>query len=191
MAYATNPIASRFLDAVLTAPIETVAPKWRKKLMMAFMGSYRELVQDRIGSRVGDTIWDVADGFMKVRHPPRVSERQAGELTREEKIARSLAPHATALSNSQFGRFYANKLKLHLLQRRPEEWKQEVINVRHHFAHQKDAVAAPVAVVASGDAAEQAEEVQGKNEKRAREKDEIDTLFAGTEKKRKKSKVKV
>jgi nucleolar protein 9 len=50
---------------VLVAPSDTVPPKWRKKLMLAFMGKYRDLVQDRIGSRVGDTVWDVADGFMK------------------------------------------------------------------------------------------------------------------------------
>jgi hypothetical protein len=34
--------------------------------MMAFMGQYKQLVEDRIGSRVGDTIWDNADGFIKV-----------------------------------------------------------------------------------------------------------------------------
>ena len=101
-----------------------------------------------------------------------------------------MAPHATALANSQFGRFYANKLKLHLLQRRPDEWKQEVIGVRHHFAHQKDAVAAPaaaqVSVPASADANGPEGEVKKEKRKTREDKDEIDSLFAGAEKKKSK-----
>lgn len=35
---------------------------------MAFMGHYLELAQDKLGSRVADTIWDkAADGFTRVR----------------------------------------------------------------------------------------------------------------------------
>lgn len=67
MEYAKNPISSRFLDTVLTQ--SAVSSKWKRKLMMVFMGRYKELVEDRTGSRVGDTIWDHADGFMKVRDP--------------------------------------------------------------------------------------------------------------------------
>ena len=64
MDYATNPISSRFLDAVLTQ--QAVPGKFKRTLMNKFMGRYKFLVEDRMGSRVGDTIWDRADGFMKV-----------------------------------------------------------------------------------------------------------------------------
>jgi hypothetical protein len=64
MGYATNPISSRFLDAILTQP--AVPSKYKRALMNKFMGRYKFLVEDRLGSRVGDTIWDHADGFMKV-----------------------------------------------------------------------------------------------------------------------------
>lgn len=61
--YASSPIASHMLDAILTSP--AVSPKYRRKLLMAFMGHYKELAEDRLGSRVADTIWAKADGFMK------------------------------------------------------------------------------------------------------------------------------
>jgi hypothetical protein len=62
---ATSPISSHILDAALTNP--TVDFKWRRKLLMAFMGHYLELATDKLGSRVADTIWDrAADGFTKV-----------------------------------------------------------------------------------------------------------------------------
>lgn len=62
---AFSPISSHILDAALTSP--NVDFKWRRKLLMAFMGHYLELAQDKLGSRVADTIWDrAADGFTKV-----------------------------------------------------------------------------------------------------------------------------
>jgi nucleolar protein 9 len=68
MGYATSPISSRFLDAVLTQA--AVPSKYKRMLMNGFMGRYKFLVEDRMGSRVGDTIWDHADGFMKVCSSP-------------------------------------------------------------------------------------------------------------------------
>jgi nucleolar protein 9 len=64
LAYAKSPIASHLLDLVLTH--SAVHPKYRRKLILAFLGKYRDLAEDRMGSRVADTIWDVADGFLKV-----------------------------------------------------------------------------------------------------------------------------
>lgn len=161
MAYASSPVASRLLDKVLTAP--AVAPKYRRKLYLAFMGRYAELAQDRLGSRVADTVWATADGFMR------------------EKIARSLIPSATQLGASQYGRFFARKLDLHLLDRRPDEWRETVLGVRHHFAHQKDEAApAPAAV-----SAEEEERRREKRERKRAERDEIDDVFAAVEKKRK------
>ncbi|TXT11256.1 hypothetical protein VHUM_02007 [Vanrija humicola] len=118
LAYAKSPIASHLLDKVLTSP--AVPPKYRRKLYLGFVGRYAELADDRLGSRVADTVWDTADGYMR------------------EKIARSLIPDATTLANSQFGRFLSRRLDLHLLQRRPDEWRAAQIGVKHHFAHQKN-----------------------------------------------------
>ena len=64
--FASSPVASHLLDACLTS--HAVPHKHRRKLLLAFMGHYRELAEDRMGSRVADTIWARADGFMKVRH---------------------------------------------------------------------------------------------------------------------------
>ena len=65
LAMATSPISSHILDAALTDA--TVEFKWRRKLLMAFMGHYLDLATDKLGSRVADTIWDrAADGFTKV-----------------------------------------------------------------------------------------------------------------------------
>jgi nucleolar protein 9 len=97
-----------------------------------------------------------------------------------------LTPHATALASSPFGRFFAKKLNLQLLIRRPDEWKEEVIGVRHHFAHQKDAqkLAAKAAKKAG-----QAEGEEGKPKRKLggedAEADEIDDLFAGAKKSKK------
>ncbi len=61
---AHNPIACHVLESALRS--KSVGFKYRKKLLQAFMGNYVRLVDDRCGSRVGDTIWDAADGFTKV-----------------------------------------------------------------------------------------------------------------------------
>ncbi|KAJ9125324.1 hypothetical protein QFC22_000281 [Naganishia vaughanmartiniae] len=114
LAMAFSPISSHILDAALTSP--GVEFKWRRKLLIAFMGHYLELAQDKLGSRVADTIWDrAADGFTR------------------EKIARSLIDHHGTLSQSQYGRYFAKKLNLPLLQRRPAEWKEIQLGVIHHF----------------------------------------------------------
>nr|ODO02798.1 hypothetical protein L204_01539 [Cryptococcus depauperatus CBS 7855] len=163
LAYAKSPIASRFLDRVF---IESTVPlKYRKKLMLVFMKSYKELVQDKLGSRVVDTIWEKADGYMK------------------EKIARSLVPYVTELGGSQYGKYFLRRADIMLLDRRPEEWREKILSVKHHFAHQKTASIAPP----SKPTAILKEQNQVENDmKRKKEKrDEIDELFEGVEKKRK------
>ncbi|KAG8813556.1 Nucleolar protein 9, partial [Serendipita sp. 401] len=64
-----------------------------------------QLVDDRIGSRVGDRCWIHADPYLK------------------EKIARSLIPHQQTLVASYYGKFFAKKLQLSLLLRKPDEWR--------------------------------------------------------------------
>ncbi|KIK07666.1 hypothetical protein K443DRAFT_673245 [Laccaria amethystina LaAM-08-1] len=95
--------ASRVYDVLLDSP--TVPLKAKRQFVMDFMGHYHLLVDDRIGSRVGDRCWAFADTYLK------------------EKIARSLIPHDQTLAASFYGKFFARNLNLYLLQRRPEEWR--------------------------------------------------------------------
>lgn len=166
--YAKSPIASRLLDAAMSSPAT-----YRRRVILKFLGKFDVLAVDRLGSRVAETLYAAADGFMK------------------EKIARSLIKDATTLSADQYGRFLARKLDLQLLARREGEWREAHIGVRHHFAHQKDQKEGRVEVV-------ETEEEKAKREKRERkerkrkekdgEVDEIDDLFAGVEKKKRKQK---
>lgn len=60
-----HPISSRLFDAVIESP--TVAFKNSRKIIMAFNGKWFEMVDDKVGSRVGEKLWDGCDGFLKVR----------------------------------------------------------------------------------------------------------------------------
>lgn len=68
MALAHHPTSSRVLDVVLESP--TVPPRARRRLITSFIGHFHTLVDDRIGSRVGDRCWDTADPYLRVRYPP-------------------------------------------------------------------------------------------------------------------------
>ncbi|KAH0587095.1 hypothetical protein H2248_005913 [Termitomyces sp. 'cryptogamus'] len=94
---------SRVYDVLLESP--TVPSKAKRELIMEFIGHYHVLVDDRLGSRVGDRCWAFADTYLK------------------EKIARSLFFHEQFLAASYYGKFFARNLNLYLLQRRPNEWK--------------------------------------------------------------------
>jgi nucleolar protein 9 len=39
----------------------------KRKLILSFVGHFHLLVDDRIGSRVGDRLWAAADPYLKVR----------------------------------------------------------------------------------------------------------------------------
>ncbi|KAJ7477142.1 armadillo-type protein [Mycena galericulata] len=94
---------SRVLDALLDSA--TVPLKVKQQFVLSFIGSYHLLVDDRIGSRVGDRCWAFSDTYLK------------------EKIARSLIPQEQFLAGSYYGKFFARNLNLYLLQRRPDEWR--------------------------------------------------------------------
>ncbi|KAJ3752248.1 hypothetical protein EV360DRAFT_13609, partial [Lentinula raphanica] len=100
---AQNPTSSRVLDVLLDSP--TVPTKAKRSFVLSFIGTYHLLVDDRIGSRVGERCFAFADTYLK------------------EKIARSVLPHEQTLAASFYGKFFARKLDLYLLKRRPEEWK--------------------------------------------------------------------
>lgn len=114
-----------------------------------------------------------------------------------------MIPHATVLSTSQYGRFFARKLNLHLLERRPDEWRHAQLGVVHHFAHQKRAAGGKTAGITSApiqvdstpapedaDAVARAEKKKRKREAKAADAieggDEIDALFAAEGKRSKK-----
>ncbi|KAJ6567278.1 armadillo-type protein [Mycena vulgaris] len=100
---AHHAISSRVLDALLDSA--TVPPKIKRQFVLSFIGSYHLLVDDRIGSRVGDRCWAFSDTYLK------------------EKIARSLINQEQFLAGSYYGKFFARNLNLYLLQRRPDEWR--------------------------------------------------------------------
>jgi nucleolar protein 9 len=96
-------MGSRVFDALLDSP--TVPAKMKRQFVMDFIGNYHILVDDKLGSRVGDRCWAFCDTYLK------------------EKIARSLIPQEQFLASSFYGKFFARNLNLYLLQRRPEEWR--------------------------------------------------------------------
>ncbi|KAI9575034.1 armadillo-type protein [Boletus coccyginus] len=100
---AHNATSSRVLDALLESP--TVSFKAKRRFVTSLIGHYHSLIDDRIGSRIGDRCWDFADPYLR------------------EKIARSLIPFEQSLAASFYGKFFARNLNLYLLQRRPEEWR--------------------------------------------------------------------
>lgn len=65
IAMAHNVTASRVLDILLQSPC--VPFKDKRKFVMSFIGHYHTLVDDRIGSRVGDNCWAFADPYLRVR----------------------------------------------------------------------------------------------------------------------------
>lgn len=106
----------------------------------------------------------------------------------QEKIARSLIPHEHALAGSFYGKFFARKLNLHLLQRNIEAWKDFQSSAKPPVSTSlpsQPATSAPSApatmetmetkdVVATGD-----EPKKEKRKRKAQPEDEIDALFEG------------
>jgi nucleolar protein 9 len=136
LAIAHSPIASRLIDAILDTP--AVPFKLARRVILNFIDSFFPLVDDRLGSRVGENIWSKCDGFLKVRRPLRVksfaclcllvlvSDSCPSPSVRawQEKIAKSLAPFEISLAESQYGRFFGRKLNLNFYKRKPQEWRR-------------------------------------------------------------------
>lgn len=98
--------SSRVLDELLDSP--SVPKQAKRKLTLSFIGHFHRLVDDRIGSRVGDRLWASSDPYLK------------------EKIGRSLFAHENDLAASFYGKFFARNLNLHLLRRNADEWKNRL-----------------------------------------------------------------
>lgn len=122
--------ASRVLDVVLQSP--SVPHKEKRKFVMTFIGHYHTLVDDRIGSRIGDNCWAFADPYLRVCGClfPLCRPLLIVCVRGQEKIARSMIPHERTLAASFFGKFFARNLNLYLLQRNPEQWKTVQMNFK-------------------------------------------------------------
>jgi len=93
----------------------------------------------------------------------------------QEKIARSLIPHETRLAGSFYGKYFARSLSLHLLQRRPDEWRslQSVSAARPL----KNPAPVPDADPESDQPPTHSKPAQRKRKRGAQPADEIDAVF--------------
>lgn len=64
IAMGKHPIASRVLDALLESP--SVPIRAKRKLIMAFIGHFHILADDKLGSRVSENLWRASDVFLRV-----------------------------------------------------------------------------------------------------------------------------
>lgn len=103
-----DPTSSRVLDSFLSS--STTPPSALRKFLMSLLGHYHTLADDRIGSRVVERCWAVADVYLK------------------DKIAASLVDQANFLQASQFGHFFARKAEIPLWSRKREDWKLKMAN---------------------------------------------------------------
>ncbi|KIK65684.1 hypothetical protein GYMLUDRAFT_258395 [Collybiopsis luxurians FD-317 M1] len=157
---AHNATSSRVFDALLDS--ETVPAKAKRVFIQLFIGSYHQLVDDRIGSRVGDRCFNFADTFLK------------------EKIARSLIPQEQFLAGSYYGKFFNRNLNLYLLKRQPDEWKTFQSNKKTNATHSTTAlVDQPSTTGTQTSSVAEAVPIPSKKKRKreARPKDEIDDLF--------------
>ncbi|KAF8607482.1 ARM repeat-containing protein [Ceratobasidium sp. AG-I] len=156
-----HPVSSRVLDVLLESP--SVSLRDKRKFLMSLMGHYHTLVDDRIGSRVGDRCWTCADPFLK------------------ERIAKSILPHEGALAASYYGKYFARNLHLTMLKRDPTAWRDMQRN-------QKAAATQPPAMFNSRTPTadkpilpqDSAAGTTKKRKRPATETDEIDLLFSKT-----------
>jgi len=157
---------SRIFDVFLESA--SVPASKKRQLIMDFVGHYHHLVDDKIGSRVGDRCWEFSDTYLRVSGN-RLFPSFSTFIT-QEKIARSLIPKEQELAGSFYGKFFARNLNLHVLRRRPEEWRDLQSERRQqdklNTIQPNDLIATPTSA---------SQEVG--NGKRRNRVDEIDVLF--------------
>ncbi|KAM0791930.1 hypothetical protein ACM66B_004184 [Microbotryomycetes sp. NB124-2] len=170
--------ASRVIDSVLSSP--TTPPRARRAFLQSLIGHYHTLADDRIGSRVAERCWSVADAYLK------------------DKIAASLVDEQHFLQSSSFGHFFVRKLELPLWQRRRGEWKAKMaandalvkglqlpgqLPQQQQEASSNGAATIEASADGNGDKKD-----KSKKKKRDRPKDEVDEIFEQTTKKSKSKK---
>jgi nucleolar protein 9 len=122
LALAHDNTASRVLDALLAAP--AVPARTTRRVILAFVPVFAELVDDRVGARVGERLWAAADPYLQVSSSPLPLRRARGADAAQEKIGRALLAHEHALRASPCARPFARGLQLHVLRRNADEWRE-------------------------------------------------------------------
>uniref|UniRef100_A0A8H7Y237 Nucleolar protein 9 n=1 Tax=Psilocybe cubensis TaxID=181762 RepID=A0A8H7Y237_PSICU len=160
---AHNSSGSRVFDALLESP--TVTPKMKRQFVIDFIGHYHKLVDDKLGSRVGDRCWSYSDTYLK------------------EKIARSLVSQEQALAASFYGKFFARNLNLYLLQRRPDDWRNLQSERKKQEEQEKKITVGPTVMPPKTTQPDLAEEAVTpakpfeSRKRKSRPENEIDALF--------------
>ncbi|GAA5909637.1 RNA-binding RNA processing protein NOP9 [Sporobolomyces salmoneus] len=176
LALTRSATSSRVLDVLLTSP--TTPPRALRTFLMSLIGHYPAVASDRIGSRIAEKCFAVADVYLK------------------DKIAASLSADprtAMELQKSPYGHFFARKVELPLWERRRDDWKAKMARLAAeekakkqeeeaiaNRSNQQQATAATNAAAASSGGVEDGE--KKKKKKRERKADEVDEIFAKSKK---------
>lgn len=166
LALTRSATSSRILDALLTSP--TTPPRALRTFLLSLIGHYPAVASDRIGSRVAEKCFAVADVYLK------------------DKIAASLAADprtAMDLQKSPYGHFFARKVELPLWERRRDDWKAKMARLA---AEEKAKKAEEEAIanrkeqqqVAAVESTNGGDEDKKRKKKRERKADEVDEIFA-------------
>ncbi|KAK0436046.1 uncharacterized protein EV420DRAFT_1281317 [Desarmillaria tabescens] len=149
-----HPISSCVLNVFLDSP--TVPHKAKRQLVLGFLGHFHELVDDRIGSQVGERCWGWSDMYMK------------------EKIAWSMMDYEQSVAASFYGRFFIRALNLYVLKKRLGEWRDLVGKAKEKKEDVEPAV----------EVEQEAEKLKQKwKQEKEKEKDEIEMVFKKVRKK--------
>ncbi|GAA5934009.1 RNA-binding RNA processing protein NOP9 [Sporobolomyces koalae] len=169
LALTRSATSSRVLDALLTSP--TTPPRALRTFLLSLIGHYPAVASDRIGSRVAEKCFAVADVYLK------------------DKIAASLAADprtAMDLQKSPYGHFFARKVELPLWERRRDDWKAKMARLAAEEKAKKqedEAIAkrrGQTSIAATPVSVE--EDKQLKKKKRERKADEVDEIFSKAKK---------
>ncbi|KAG8721994.1 Nucleolar protein 9 [Ceratobasidium sp. 394] len=159
IAMSRNPISSRVLDVFLESP--AVQTRDKRNFLLGLMGHYHTLVDDRIGSRVGDRCWQCADPYLK------------------ERIAKSILPHEDALAASYYGKYFARNLHLTMLKRDPAAWRDMQRNQKAAATKSASTEATGTSAIVNAVPSQDDTVERAKKRKRAAiDLDEIDLLFS-------------
>ncbi|GAA6059703.1 hypothetical protein JCM10212_000231 [Sporobolomyces blumeae] len=169
--------SSRVLDVLLTSP--TTPPRALRTFLLSLLGHYPAVASDRIGSRIAEKCFAVADVYLK------------------DKIAASLAQDpktALELQRSPYGHFFARKVELPLWERRRDDWKakmarlaqedkakkaeEEAIANRRNLREQQQQPAPAATGATPGGGGDADEGDRKRKKKRERKADEVDEIFA-------------
>ncbi|KAJ1912757.1 Nucleolar protein 9 [Mycoemilia scoparia] len=101
--WATNPVGSRIVEAILKSP--TVPLKLKRKIVLNFMTHYAEIGCNKYGSHIVDACWN-----------------EAGDIVLKEKMIKEFIENEAKFQDSLFGRFILRNCRLESYKRSPKEW---------------------------------------------------------------------